>query len=173
MKKRGLLIGGISLILLVFIGMISYLIMFTEPQITIEAEIKPITDSDYDRIKERTESYIKTAAKDDFKRIYVEINYSEPLVLISNRKIEFNGIFTPVFVAESGVIILGGGRGEDDNPNKAKATYFESAEVYLNGKRIDEIKNSFDSHKIKISWNKFGTKEERVYYLKDYIKIIN
>ncbi|MHB8126582.1 MAG: hypothetical protein ACYDEJ_13260 [Desulfitobacteriaceae bacterium] len=172
MKKLSILIGSISLILIVFIGMIVYLMTFSEPKITVTAEIKPITDLDYNRIKERTEPFIAAAKKDDFKRIYIEINYSEPLAIISNRKIEFDHLTAVLDKGSSNVINLSGGNSKQDNNNELIAFYSESAEVYLNEISEDDLKNLFNNHKIKISWDKFGTgKEERVYYLKDFIVV--
>lgn len=171
MKKLSILIGSISLILIMFIGIIVYLITFAEPKITVSAEIKPITDLDYNRIKERSEPFIATAKKDDFKRIYMEIKCSEPLGIISNRKIEFDHIYTAID-KESKVVNLSGGPFEQDNPGEITASYTQSAEVYLNGLSVGELMDLFKDHKIKISWNKFGTgNEERIYHLKDLIVV--
>lgn len=171
MKKVGILLGCSSLILLICIGIIGYLISFSEPKITIEAEIKPVTDLDYNRITKRTEPFINTAKKDDFKRIDIKIKYSQPIVIISNRKIEFDRLHTAL---ESGnkVVNLSGGSGEQDNTDELIASYTQSAEVYLNGISVGELTDLFKDHKIKISWYKFGTgNEERIYYLKDFLVV--
>lgn len=46
-----------SLILIIFVGviisLISYLTTFIEPKLIIKAEISPISDADFDRIRER------------------------------------------------------------------------------------------------------------------------
>ncbi len=171
MKKIGILVGSISLILVAFIGMIAYPISFAEPKITVKAEIKPITDLDYNRIKERSEPFIATAKKDDFRRIDMEIKYSEPLAIISNRKIEFDHLYTALDKG-SKVVNLSGGANEQDNNNELTALYTESAEVYLNGLSVENFKSLFNNHKIKIRWEKFGTgKEERIYYLNDLIVV--
>lgn len=171
MKKLNKLNVSILLILGVFIGMIVYLMTFAQPKITIRAEIKPITDLDYNRIIERQEPFIATAKKDNFKRIDMEIKYLEPLAIISKRKIEFDHLYTAL---DKGTKIenLSGGASEQDNNNELIAFYTESIEVYLNEISVDEFKSLFNNHKIKISWDKFGTgKEERVYYLKDLIEV--
>jgi hypothetical protein len=171
MKKLSINVWSIILILLLFMSIFVYLMLFIEPKITIKAEINPITDLDYNRIKERSEPFIETAKKDDFKKVYLEIRYSEPLILISNRKIEFNHLFTPSDSGR-GIVNLSGGTGENDNPNKSRAEYTESAEVFLNGKSIDDLKGLFENHEIKISWDKLGAgRQERIYYLKDLIEI--
>lgn len=171
MKKASILLGSSTLILLICIAIIGYLISFSEPKITIKAEIKPVTDLDYNRITKRSESFITTAKKDDFKRIDIMIKYSQPKVIISNRKIEFDRLHTAL---ESGnkVVNLSGGYGEQDNPGELTASYTQSAEVYLNGLSVGELMDLFKDHKIKISWYKFGTGNvERIYYLKDFLVV--
>jgi hypothetical protein len=173
MKKIRILIGCCSLILIMYIGLIVYLISFAEPRITIKAEIKPISDADYQRIKERKEPFIATSQKDDFKRVELDINFFQPIAIISNRKIEFDSLQTVLGVG-SKVVNLSGGDSEQDNANELKASYRENAEVYLNGASVEEFKDMFENHRIRLSWNKAGIgKEERVYNLNDLLVITN
>lgn len=167
-KKTSLMFGIYLLLVLLLIGSILYLTPFIEPKIAIRAEINSITAEDYKRIKERTDPFINSASEDDFKKINFHLDYSEPLFIISNRKIEFDGIRSVLLGNK--VINLSGGYSERDNSNERFASYSESAEVYLNGLSLSQFEDLFKDKKIVIYWDKLGTgREERVYYVQDLL----
>ncbi|MGC7872207.1 hypothetical protein ACPUYX_11835 [Desulfosporosinus sp. SYSU MS00001] len=161
----------IVILVILFIGIFTYLCRFIEPKISITAAIRPITISDYNRIKERKDESFAASKIDDFRNVSLEIKYTEPLALIKNRKITFEHLSKTI--AKGGKVIeLSGGYSEQDNKNELKAEYTESAEVYLNGQSVYFLKDLLDDNKIRISWDKLGTgKEERIYYLSDLIEL--
>jgi hypothetical protein len=178
MQKKQLMlsISLVSIIVAFVCYAIIYLIKFAEPQITIKASINSITQDDYKIITKRSDIDFSQYGIDKFKHIDISFEFKQPIFIIRNRNVDatFTKDLDSIFINNVGVMMLSGGGLTQDNESELKAIYQRNKEVLLNNISVNELEGLFDGMKVKVKWNKaLKGEEERVYYIKDYLQIVN
>lgn len=167
-----LIIASISIIT------IGYLLNFVEPQVIIEATIKPITAEDYKGMEGSEVIKMYKYNIDSFRNFTVRLQFKQPLFIIRDRKINTKSIFGDIdkglSIDDDRIIAINGGGFQQDNESETTAIYEFKHTIFLNNVSEDEIVNIFDDLKVEIEWNNIlKGKEKRVYYIKDYLNVVD
>lgn len=175
------LLVSISLMFLIIISIsfitIRYLLDFIEPQVTIEASIKPITLEDYKRIEGSKEISMYKYNIDSFRTVTIRFEFKQPLFVIRDRKINTGfifGDFDKVISSDKRIVAINGGGFQQDNESESKAIYEYQHNILLNNISDGELANLFDDLKVEIEWsNILKGEDKRVYYIKDYLNVVD
>ena len=155
---------------------IIYLISFAEPQVVIKATIKTVSQEDYKRIQERRDIDLSQYSIDKFKHIDITFEYKEPLFVIKDRKInaDFLVDIDKVFADNEKVMDFSGGGFTWDNKSEGKAMYQRNKELLLRNISESELIELLDDLRVRVKWNKvLKGEEKRIYYIKDYLEVVN
>jgi hypothetical protein len=180
MTKKGLISIGLVFLIIVSISFIAiiYFLNFVEPQVIIEASIKPITTEDYKGI-EGDEVLSKYKYNiDSFKNFTVRLEFKQPLFIIRDRKINTKSIYGDIdkvlSIDDDRIIVINGGAAWQDNESESMAKYEFENNIFLNNVSEDELVKIFDDLKIEVEWNSIlKGDEKRIYYIKDYLNVID
>lgn len=152
MNKKIAKVVSICVFLSIFIGISIYLISFVEPKVEISFSIE------------------KPVEKEDYVIINLKVNVIQPLFVIWNRNIEIDDL-DKILIKDERVYRVSGSRVTHDNKSELKAIYEQRVNVTLRDIRISELIDLFKDTKITVNYNKrFNGKEEKIYYITDYLK---
>ena len=171
MKNKKFIWISLSITFLLIITLFLYLSSFVQPKIIFTAQIDKISNEDYKRIMNNAQVMSSDKGIEKFRHINMHIKIITPFAIINHAKIENDPLqqyfIQPYLKGNTKIQILSGGGFAQGNGME----YAENEEIYMKNISEDELKNILGDLKVKVLWqNIWNKKDNKIFYLKDYLK---
>jgi len=159
--------------ILLGIFLILYLISFASPKIYLEAQIKSVTDKDYDIFLKNNDGIpLEDKLRENCRLFSIRMQLKNPFLIARNVKV--NKVTPLEYLQEK--VFLDKTADEFHNlgsyfaTNNTQETH-DAIDVYLKDITDEKLENFFGDYKIEISWvDLLNRKHKEYYYLKDYFE---
>ncbi len=164
--------------ILLFTALISYLAIYVQPKVSLTAQIKPVTEKDYNLFLQYSHNgYVGYAplenrTRENCRLLTVELQVRTPFLLVRDvniRKDNLNRYLDDKLYFDNTAdefYELGSYYFTDNNNH-----LIDGLDIYLDGMTDEKVYKFFGDYKVEITWiDLLNRKHKEYYYLKDYYK---
>jgi hypothetical protein len=171
LKNKTVIYIAAGIIFMIITVFFLYVSTFAEPKIIFNTQINNISDDEYKGILKGGQVISSDKRVEKFKHINLNIKIKTPFPILTHAIIEKDNsqqfFIQSILKDNTKLQILNGGGFALSNGKE----YSETIEIYMRNTSEDELKAILGDLKIKVSWqNIWNSKENKVFYLKDYLK---
>ena len=164
--------------ILLLTALIIYLVMYAQPKVYLTAQIKPVTEKDYNLFLQYSQNGyggnapLESRTRENCRLLTVDLQVKKPFLLVRNINISKNNLNR--YLGDKQYFDktadefhdLGSYYSTDNNYHS-----IDGIDIYLAGMTDEKVYNFFGDYKIEISWvDLLNRKHKEYYYLKDYYK---
>lgn len=162
--------------ILLFTALIIYLVMYAQPKVYLAAQIKPVTEKDYNLFLQYSQNDyggnapLESRTRENCRLLTVELQIKKPFLLVRDVNISKDDLNRYLddklyFDKAADEFHRLGSYFSTDN-------YYHSMDgidIYFDGITDEKVRNFFADYKIEISWvDLLNRKHKEYYYLIDY-----
>lgn len=161
--------------ILLLTALIIYLVTYAQPKVTLTAQVKPVTEKDYQLFLQNSQhgyggnAPIESRTRENCRLLTVELKVQKPFPVrnISINKDNLNRYLDDKLYFNKAADEFQGLGSYFLTDNKYHST--DGIDIYLEGITDEKVYEFFGDYKIEISWvDLLNRKHKEYYYLKDY-----